>query len=566
MTGKQYFRKNIGTFSVFRSISIRAFAVLCAAAVFTVFSGGGAIQAAESRIIAQDDIAPMGLSRIWFNQVTLDSSRSKVLHAILEGDAVFVVTSNALLTSIDSATGKTNWVRRLGNRDSSYEEPAVNSRMVAVQNATDIFIFDRRNGKLLLSINLPGTSSTSCELSENYAYIPLIDGRLAAYPLIDIKAAEGSVKSSKSGVSRDEGQAAAAEDDMETDEDSPAKSTEKEEFIENIKKQFAEVKSKLYPVEKPEPNEIPIVLERISGIPMITQSFGIITVKPKIASQIVTLDGTKHHEIVTWVNNRGFLLAANITALSREKISLQYKIDTSGQHYFLGADRIAQREITAGKEIAAQPVLNQSVPPLYSDGRNAAIQSSILFGTKSGFVIAVKDRTGEILWQFAANGPVSERIGIIGAEVYAATAEGLHAVDFFTGNQKWFARGVARFVTASKTKIYGVDRNSQLVVLDRKTGRVLRSFNVRKYGKILFNIETDRLYLITETGMVQCLAERQLREDAAAEDITPIVQHRYNCAQNAVVFGGGTVPELYWMAELAASEDGAEKEDTEEKE
>ncbi len=53
----------------------------------------------------------------------------------------------------------------------------------------------------------------------------------------------------------------------------------------------------------------------------------------------------------------------------------------------------------------------------------------------------------------------------------------------------------------------------ETVSLDRETGAVQSAFPVRKYKIRFFNVETDRIFLITETGLVQMLHERRVCPD-----------------------------------------------------
>lgn len=531
------------------------------------------LSAKETPLLSQAELGPHGLTRSWFNQVQIDAKRSKVQHTLVEGGTMFVVTDDGQLHAINAETGKTIWIRNLGNRDSFFTEPAVNSRMVAVLNASQLFVYDRRNGKLLLNAHLPGASSTAAEMSENYIYIPLMNGRIVVYPLLDRETkleGEGDLPANVAGRdSRDEDKDQADETEKEADKGDPV--------LEHITKQFTEAKSELYPVPEEEKAEPPIVLQPAIGIPMVTQSFGNVLVQPKISSQIIiyTPKGLirSHREILTWVNDRGNFVAANVNGLSQDKIELQYMVDSSAQYFYLGSDRIAQREWTMNKDLAARPTINQCVPYLYTNNgpADSEIPSMALIGSKGSTVFAVKDRTGEVAWQFAASGPVMERIGVIGKDVYCPTeTTGLHALDIMTGEEKWFAPGIRKFVAASKKRLYVIDKRKRMVVLNRETGNSITSFDAIKFDKILFNIETDRIYLVNDSGLIQCLAERQTQstDELISGKPIPVIRHRLTCKQYADVFHEKKVPTLYWMqqegGEDASEDDDASGEGTDE--
>lgn len=502
----------------------------------------------ESPLLSQQAVEPYGLTRAWFNQVEIDPVRSKVLHAIVEGGTMFVVSDDAKIHAIDAENGKSLWVRSMGSREMLYQEPAANSRMVSVVNGLDLFVFDRRNGKLLLKTSLPGAASTSCEMSENYVYIPMIGARVVAYPLEDNATRMESENAPESAVVQD-----AREEDTTESSETPGNV---DPVLANIVKEFAVAKDSVMAEPPPVPEEERVVLRGAIGIPMVCQSFGNLLVKPRLSSQILVYTPRNHvrmhRETVTWVTDRGYLFAAGVNSLSQEHFELRYMVDSSAQKYYLSSDRIAQREWTKNKEIVVRPTPNQCLPYVYeSDKPNGSeIPSLVVTGSRGAYVFAVRDRTGEVEWQFAASGPIVEQIGVIGTDVYCPTENtGMYALSLIDGTEKWFAPDIRRFVAASKKRLYTVDKRERLVILDRETGNTLGAFDVRKYDQLLFNIETDRIYLVNESGLIQCLMERQTQteEDLLANKPIPEIRHRLSCMQYADAMRGKKIPSLYWM-------------------
>jgi hypothetical protein len=176
----------------------------------------------------------------------------------------------------------------------------------------------------------------------------------------------------------------------------------------------------------------------------------------------------------------------------------------------------------------------------------------VVTGGKTGYVFAVKDRTGEVAWQFAASGPVLERIAVIGTDIYCPTSTGgLHALNLMTGKEQWYAPEIRQFIAASQKRLYTLDNKKRLVVLDRMSGNPVSSFDVHRFDQFFFNIETDQIYVINESGLIQCLQERQ-PQNAAEETFTankqrPPLQHRLNCRQYIDVINGKPSPQFYWQ-------------------
>lgn len=518
---------------------------------FTVIAASD-LSAKESPLLSQQALEPHGLTRIWFNQAEIDPVRNKITHAIVEDDTMFVVSDDARLHAIDVKSGKALWSRTAGRRELLVQEPAANSRMVAVVNSAELFVFNRRSGKLLLQAPLPGAASTGPDMSENYVYVPMMGEKIIVYPL------EENLQMEREDDLEPGAKSAETDPDnpFGSDEPNTGGHEEEDQVLALIVKQFQEAKQSIFAEEKPEPKEKEIVLHRPIGIPMSCKSFGNLSVKPLLTSQVLLYTKRNHvrthRETLTWVTDRGFFFAAEIDSLSQEQFNLQYMVDSSSQTFFLGSDRIAHREWTRNKEIVTRPTANQCVPFLYTSDQssNSKIPSLAVSGSRGAYVFAVRDRTGEVEWQFAANGPILERIAVIGTDVYCPTSPGgLHALNLLDGEQKWFTPDIRKFIAASEKRLYTVDDRSRLVVLDRETGNPLSSFDIRRYDQILFNVETDRIYMINESGLIQCLAERQLRTDdeILGAKSFPVIRHRLSCMQYADILRGEDPPGLYWV-------------------
>lgn len=511
--------------------------------------------APEIPLLSEQAVEPFGLTRAWFNQIRINPKRSKVLQAVVEGGTMFVVSDDAKLHVLDAETGKTLWTRTLGDRVMTFEEPAVNSRMVAVVNEVELFVFNRNNGKMLLQIPLPGATSTGCELSENYVYVPMVDDRILAFPLIDDK-----IRMEEEGAGVIAAAAAAATDDeaAAADDEIPESSflDDGDPVLRQIQKSFSATKKALYAEAAPPKKEPEVFLRTSLGIPMVSQSFGDVLIRPLITSQTLLFNERKrvrlHRETLLWATEGGQVLAGSIHDLSQDLFELRFMVNSSARSFYMTEARISETEWSQEKAIMARPTVNQCVPFLYESEQEgeAEIPNIVLVGTKDAYLFAIRDRVGDVVWRFVTKGPVQQRVAVIGTDVYCPCEAGLHAVDLLTGVEKWFTPGVNRFVAASKERLYGTDARGRMVIMDRETGMPLTSFDARRFNKILFNIETDRIYLITDAGLIQCLHERQLTglDDLLSEHQTPPLRHRISCKQFAGILTGKPAPSLYWVA------------------
>lgn len=464
-----------------------------------------------------------GLTRAWFHQLNSDPARSEVLHAALENDILFVVTSDAKLHALNSETGEVLWERRIGDRDQVSYAPAANSRMVGVINGFQATVLDRRDGTILWQARLPGTPGAGCEMSEFYIYAPLMNGRLVAYCLEDQLA-----RSEEDAVSL-----IAQSPKSPTDEDTPEKPTEPEdESLAKIVKAFEEAKALVLPPPEEPQREERIVLGTGSSLPLVCQAFGHSWLQPTLCTQSLVYTAPKylregqriksvddlllsaHTEMISWATDRGMVFFAAVENFSKEDMPMRYQISVSPQTYSLDDSETVRIDWGEVDTIVARPTYALSVPPVPRRGVEPERPGYLVVGTRAGYIFPINDQTSEIPWQFSANGPVVQRVAVIEDNIYACTERGgMHALDLETGKELWYAPRLMQFVAASKKNIFALDRLSNLVVIDRETGVRRSSFSARQFKLAYFNVETDRVYLLTKTGLVQCLHEQRLCPD-----------------------------------------------------
>lgn len=137
----------------------------------------------------------------------------------------------------------------------------------------------------------------------------------------------------------------------------------------------------------------------------------------------------------------------------------------------------------------------------------------IFVGSLDGYVYAVDENTGRQQWRFSTGDPIVVTPAGIEDHVFVCSqAPTMHCLSAEDGSELWQAPHVERFVAASPERVYGMDRWSNLYILDRASGTLLGRINFRGATVPLVNQETDRLYLASPTGLIQCLHETGLEE------------------------------------------------------
>ena len=138
-----------------------------------------------------------------------------------------------------------------------------------------------------------------------------------------------------------------------------------------------------------------------------------------------------------------------------------------------------------------------------------ATKSPYVFAVaEDGYVFALNEETGRLRWRYATGWPAHYSPVVIGDDLYVATDEpALHCLSTEDGSLHWAAVGVSQFVAASPTRVYGMDHYGSLLILDGRSGVILGQASGQEGTTAVVNQQTDRLYLVSDTGLVQCLHE-----------------------------------------------------------
>lgn len=215
--------------------------------------------------------------------------------------------------------------------------------------------------------------------------------------------------------------------------------------------------------------------------PLVCTSFGQALVQPLVTRQ------TGSTETVAWTTSRGMLFVGEVDA-EGDRFASRYHLVTNGP-------------------ITSQPAY---LPP----DVNIVGDSGVIYGaSEDGFVYAIRETDGQILWRFSAGEPVIEQSTVIGLHVYVPTQTGgMHCLDARTGQEVWWTPGVRRFVAASKDRVYAADRVGRLMILSAQSGARLDTIDLAHLPIQMTNDRNDRIYLASPTGLIQCLREIELAQ------------------------------------------------------
>ena len=129
-------------------------------------------------------------------------------------------------------------------------------------------------------------------------------------------------------------------------------------------------------------------------------------------------------------------------------------------------------------------------------------------GSTDGFVYAVEEATGKLIAKSSIGDAIYEPTVAIEDKVFVISEfRGMTCLDSRLSSELWVAPGVTKLLSISPTRVYACDSVNRLVVLDKETGDRLASMPLVDVAVRMNNQYTDRIYLVSATGTVQCLHE-----------------------------------------------------------
>lgn len=413
------------------------------------------------QLITQPQARRVGLTRKWTAQATMSSSQSTLKQILLDHGTLFALTDTGQLQAFNAETGATLWTVQVGRRDLLVSEMDASKNYVAVMNGSTIYVYNHYNGKLLWSGEADVVPGSGPAVSESRVYIPGLNGRMQSYPLRLVGDPLSELGKDEKTLSPEERQ------QLEI---------ERRDSL-RILDQYAE--------------------------PLNAQSVGRIYQRPVIARDDVQdavfrtiMTGVDH---VIWVTDDGNMYLGSIgTSEMADSFDILYHVPTD-------------------KNITSRPTFIEQDPYFPDQTGN------VYMGSRDGYVYCVRENDGKQLWTFPCNEPIIEHLAVISRELekrdakrkrqyerhlYVPTYQkGMFCLNAATGEKIWQTPGIKRFLSRTNTRLYTVDSRNNLTVMDVQSGQVLGTMPLNNNKIQYLNEITDRIYVATEDGMIQCLAQ-----------------------------------------------------------
>ncbi len=146
------------------------------------------------------------------------------------------------------------------------------------------------------------------------------------------------------------------------------------------------------------------------------------------------------------------------------------------------------------------------------DARPAYWTPNLYAGSTDGSLYAVNEATGKIVWRHSVGDAIyASPIAIEDRVFVVSEVSGMYCLDAKAGQVIWNAPGIRTFVSISPSRVYAVDQLGRLAVLDSRHGARLSSLTLEGISVKYANYQTDRIYLVSDTCVVQCLHETGLK-------------------------------------------------------
>ncbi len=134
----------------------------------------------------------------------------------------------------------------------------------------------------------------------------------------------------------------------------------------------------------------------------------------------------------------------------------------------------------------------------------------ILGVTQTGYVYSFDITTGRLIWRYSSGNVTSEPAATVGETVFLMTRDhGMHTISAATGERIWPTpyAPATKFIAATAERVYCTINTGQIVALDIATGHEVGRIPLSLDDQVFANSQTDRMYIATRSGAIQCLHE-----------------------------------------------------------
>ncbi len=132
----------------------------------------------------------------------------------------------------------------------------------------------------------------------------------------------------------------------------------------------------------------------------------------------------------------------------------------------------------------------------------------LFVGSVDGYLYCLHETSGDQHWRFSAGEAVVTTPVPTGDSLFFLTDQmNLYHLGQQTGELRWIAPYVSKFLAASKDRLYCLGMTDRLEILDRETGSRIATTQSNRLSLFYANPLTDRIIVGMDTGMLQAYRE-----------------------------------------------------------
>ncbi|MFW6169289.1 MAG: PQQ-binding-like beta-propeller repeat protein [Planctomycetota bacterium] len=134
----------------------------------------------------------------------------------------------------------------------------------------------------------------------------------------------------------------------------------------------------------------------------------------------------------------------------------------------------------------------------------------ILAMTTTGDLYSFDLGSKQMMWRYVSGHQTSQPPAVVGDNVFVMTRDsGVLAVSTENGEALWPTpyQDAHQFVAATDNHVYCMTERKELVALDLTTGRPVSRISLNLTDRAFANMQTDRIYIVTQNGALQCFHE-----------------------------------------------------------
>jgi outer membrane protein assembly factor BamB len=112
----------------------------------------------------------------------------KVVVQVVPEVTLYVTSNQGLLQAIDGETGKTRWSVRVGSANYPTTGAVASEKHVALLNGSTLYVLRSTDGEMVWQKKTDGVPGATAAISDEYVFVPMVNGAIESYTLTDPKA------------------------------------------------------------------------------------------------------------------------------------------------------------------------------------------------------------------------------------------------------------------------------------------------------------------------------------------------------------------------------------------